>query len=146
MEVSPTSTRSPCSQVCPWALQIIAFPADRCIDYRIPQMLYTLGCLRYSPPLESHVRQLKQIPSGHTWELQLRGMISSRPDLHMSLTASTGCTIWCVELIRREILRQHPEATVNAVLIDFFLYDTMKKREASGEETIPHHRTRSIWY
>ena len=39
-----------------------------------------------------------------------------------------------VELIRREIFRQHPEATsVNAVLIDFFLYDLAKEREAAGE-------------
>lgn len=39
-----------------------------------------------------------------------------------------------VELIRREILRQHSEATnLNAVLIDFFLYDLAKEREAAGE-------------
>lgn len=35
---------------------------------------------------------------------------------------------------------------VNAILIDFFLYDTMKELEAKGAESIPHHRTRSIWY
>lgn len=35
---------------------------------------------------------------------------------------------------------------INAILIDFFLYDTMKLLEAEGTETIPHHRTRSIWY
>lgn len=35
---------------------------------------------------------------------------------------------------------------VNAILIDFFLYDTMKSLETEGTETIPHHRTRSIWY
>lgn len=58
-----------------------------------------------------------------------------------------GCSIWCVEMIRREIMRQHPEAKVNAILIDFFLYDTMKEREKDGDEKlIPHHRTRSIWY
>ena len=57
-----------------------------------------------------------------------------------------GCSIWCVELIRRTILRDHPEAKVNAILIDFFLYDTMKEWELAGEEKIPHHRTRSIWY
>jgi len=51
-----------------------------------------------------------------------------------------------VELIRREILKQHPDAGVNAILIDFFLYDTMKDREGAGKEEIPHHRTRSIWY
>ena len=39
-----------------------------------------------------------------------------------------------IELIRREILRQHPETLeVNAVLIDFFLYDLAKEREASGK-------------
>jgi hypothetical protein len=35
---------------------------------------------------------------------------------------------------------------INAILIDFFLYDTMKNLEAEHNETIPHHRTRSIWY
>ncbi|KAL8943915.1 MAG: hypothetical protein Q9211_000799 [Gyalolechia sp. 1 TL-2023] len=98
-------------------------------DYRIPQMLHSLGCLRYSPSLENHVRNLKEVESGCSWEVQLR-----------------GCSIWCVELIRREIARQHPKANVNAILIDFFLYDTMKERVDEGLETIPHHRTRSIWY
>ncbi|KAI9721990.1 MAG: hypothetical protein M1812_001949 [Candelaria pacifica] len=98
-------------------------------DYRIPQMLHTLGCLRYSPPLEHHIRQLKPIEKGHRWETQLR-----------------GCSIWCVELLKQEILRKHPETQVNAILIDFFLYDFMQERQAAGEEEIPHHRTRSIWY
>ncbi|KAI4107603.1 MAG: hypothetical protein LQ339_002509 [Xanthoria mediterranea] len=98
-------------------------------DYRIPQMLHSLGCLRYSPSLESRIRNLKELESRGSWEVQLR-----------------GCSIWCVELIRKEILRQHPKAEVNAILIDFFLYDTMKDREADAVETIPHHRTRSIWY
>lgn len=45
---------------------------------------------------------------------------------------------------------------INAVLIDFFLYDSVKALEAKeGTDTeegrqrgrlIPHHRTRSIWY
>ncbi|KAL8693715.1 MAG: hypothetical protein Q9218_001516 [Villophora microphyllina] len=98
-------------------------------DYRIPQILYSLGCLRYSPSLESHIRTMREIESGRGWEVQLR-----------------GCSIWCVELIRREIVRQHPKTEVNAVLIDFFLYDTMKQKELEGAEMIPHHRTRSIWY
>ncbi|KAF8864755.1 hypothetical protein BDZ45DRAFT_701578 [Acephala macrosclerotiorum] len=98
-------------------------------DYRIPQILNTLGCLWYAPLLENTVRKKRAIESGHSWEIQLR-----------------GCSIWCVELIRREILRNHPEAKINTILIDFFLYDTMKERETAGEEPIPHHRTRSIWY
>ncbi|PYI23093.1 UPF0553 protein c [Aspergillus violaceofuscus CBS 115571] len=156
-------------------------------DYRIPQMLHQLGCLMYSPPLESHIRDLKLIPSGSNWETELR-----------------GTSIWCVELIKREIERRHPEVKtkpiqqsepkppssansskqstkqstkpdeheetqpqqsyftetapnddavqsksargINAILIDFFLYDTMKELEKDGQESIPHHRTRSIWY
>ena len=35
---------------------------------------------------------------------------------------------------------------VNAILIDFLLYDVMKEKEKEGQESIPHHRTRSIWY
>lgn len=79
----------------------------------------------------------------------------------------SGCSIWAVELLRREILILHPETHVNAVLIDFFLYDLAKEREANGEFQLvgcedavqrirlimkhdvagtPHHRTRSIWY
>lgn len=38
-----------------------------------------------------------------------------------------------MELIRREIVRLHARAAVNAVLIDFFLYDLAKEREGGGE-------------
>lgn len=50
-----------------------------------------------------------------------------------------------VELIRREMLSQHPEAEatgVNAVLIDFLLYDLAKEREAAGRH-IPSLTTRA---
>jgi hypothetical protein len=140
-------------------------------------MLHQLGCLLYSPPLDSHIRRLQPIKSGSTWEIELR-----------------GASIWCVELIRQQIERRHPESRrksntpskqingedhdiitnghsdvaeaetngtaaqppnldtgsgdvgINAILIDFFLYDTMKQLEREERETIPHHRTRSIWY
>ena len=98
-------------------------------DYRIPQTLYTLGCLKYSPSLDGQIRKKQIIESGHSWEVQIR-----------------GCTIWCVELIRREILRNNPDAQVNAILIDFFLYDSIKEMEKKGKDIVPHHRTRSIWY
>ncbi|KAH8160474.1 hypothetical protein CIB48_g7770 [Xylaria polymorpha] len=98
-------------------------------DYRVPQILATLGCIGYSPPLQALIAGKAIIASGSKYEMQIR-----------------ACSIWCVELIRREIKRNHPEAKVNAILIDFFLYDTMKLMEAEGKETMPHHRTRSIWY
>ncbi|CAM1504012.1 Fc.00g016030.m01.CDS01 [Cosmosporella sp. VM-42] len=98
-------------------------------DYRIPQILISLGALYCSPTIAAAIKDKKMIESGGKWEVQLR-----------------ACSIWCVELIRREILRQHPDAHVNAILIDFFLYDKMKELEAAGQEPLPHHRTRSIWY
>jgi hypothetical protein len=102
-------------------------------DYRIPQMLQGLHCLWYSPRLESRIARLEQFAPSEAMEVEIR-----------------GCSIWCVELLRREIERRHPEAKgrVNAVLIDFFLYDTCKEMEKSGqcEDMLPHHRTRSIFY
>lgn len=98
-------------------------------DYRIPQMLHSLGILWYCPPLENKVRRLEVIESGDSWEMQIR-----------------GCSIWAVELLRLEILKLKPDAKVNAILIDFFLYDLAKEKEKDGAEAIPHHRTRSIWY
>ena len=98
-------------------------------DYRVPQILHSLKCLSYAPPLDAAIRTQQLLPSGSSWEVQLR-----------------GCSIWCVELIKREILRLQPEAKVNAILIDFFLYDLAKEREKQGVEAIPHHRCRSIWY
>ncbi|KAK5013928.1 hypothetical protein LTR16_002427, partial [Cryomyces antarcticus] len=74
--------------------------------------------------------------------------------------------IQAVELLKRQIHSAHPDAKINAILIDFFLYDVAKERErelerkrqlggeggeegTDGEEEreeMPHHRTRSIWY
>ncbi|KAI5204946.1 hypothetical protein AUEXF2481DRAFT_97722 [Aureobasidium subglaciale EXF-2481] len=98
-------------------------------DYRVPQILHTLGCLTYSPPLDSTIRTQRPVDHGSSYEVQLR-----------------GCSIWAVELLRREIVRNNPGAKVNAILIDFFLYDLAKEKEKAGEPAIPHHRTRSIWY
>ncbi|KAK5121805.1 hypothetical protein LTR85_004680 [Meristemomyces frigidus] len=99
-------------------------------DYRVPQMLHSLGVLSYSPPLYYRIQSLQPIDSEHSWEVQLR-----------------GCSIWAVELIRREILRNNADAQLNAVLIDFFLYDLAKERERAQEGlAMPHHRTRSMWY
>ncbi|KAF4820610.1 Queuosine salvage protein [Colletotrichum siamense] len=98
-------------------------------DYRVPQILNTMGCLYYSPSLATAINSKRVLESGARWELQMR-----------------ACSIWCVELIKREIQKDHPGTSVNAILIDFFLYDTMKELEAAGTETVNHHRTRSIWY
>ena len=47
--------------------------ADDHEDYRVPQMLESLGVLVYSPPLDHAIRIHKDISPGHSWEVQLRG-------------------------------------------------------------------------
>jgi hypothetical protein len=42
-------------------------------DYRVPQILNSLGCLWYNPSLDHTIRQKRVIESGHSWEIQLRG-------------------------------------------------------------------------
>ena len=80
-------------------------------------MLYNLGVITFSPPLESRLRKMEELKSGESWELQLR-----------------GCSIWAVEMLRRQIVSDHPEAKdeVNAVLLDFLLYDLAKEFESTG--------------
>lgn len=106
-------------------------------DYRIPQMLRSLNILWYSPRVESKIKRGEGIRSGEDIEIEIR-----------------GCSIWAVELLRREMVKQHPDAKnrLNAILIDFYLYDTCTEDEkaAATKDTenaiLPHHRTRSIWY
>lgn len=58
-------------------------------DYRIPQMLQRFGVLRYSPRLESKIRRKEVFESGEAMEVEVR-----------------GCSVWAVELLRREIVRK----------------------------------------
>jgi hypothetical protein len=115
------------------------------LDYRIPQMLHSLGVIWYCPPLENRIRRLETIESGHSWEMQIRGTHHSKHQRGLA-DVMKGCSIWAIELLRREILKLDPDAKANAILIDFFLYDLAKEKEKDGVDVIPHHRTRSIWY
>lgn len=47
-------------------------------DYRIPQLLHAWGCLQYSPLVRHTVQTKIPIESGHTWEVQIRGMAMLR--------------------------------------------------------------------
>jgi hypothetical protein len=42
-------------------------------DYRVPQILSSMGCLTYSPSLDAAIRSKKVLRSGENWEVQLRG-------------------------------------------------------------------------
>lgn len=53
-------------QMEPWTESNLA-------DYRIPQMLNSLDCISYSPPLDRHIRKGRLLEAGTSWEVQLRG-------------------------------------------------------------------------
>lgn len=42
-------------------------------DYRIPQILVSMGALYLSPSVASAIKQSKNIESGSSWEVQIRG-------------------------------------------------------------------------
>lgn len=115
-------------------------------DYRIPQILISLNALYCSPVVSAAIKGKQMFESGSKYEMQLRGEHSDVETAEGLANDFAACSIWCVELIRREIKRNHPDAQVNSILLDFFLYDRMKELEAAGQEPFPHHRTRSIWY
>ncbi|KAJ2463603.1 hypothetical protein GGI03_003736 [Coemansia sp. RSA 2337] len=114
-------------------------------DYRVPQALCHFGALEYSPRLleflresEKVVRQVGELnaqqcpptpgllPPGHPWEIEIRGN-----------------SIWAVECIKRCI--EESGTPVNAILLDFYLWDYSKEYAKEMQE-IPIHLTRSINY
>ncbi|KAG5361806.1 UPF0553 protein [Yarrowia sp. C11] len=100
-------------------------------DYRVPQILHDLGCLKYSEELYEHIAGLKMLESGDPREVELR-----------------ACSIWAVELVRREMVKRDVDTEVNAILIDFFLWDTAKKNQQKDYKgvSVQCHRTRSCYY
>eukprot|EP01137_Pigoraptor_chileana_P015009 Opistho-2@70372 len=103
-------------------------------DYRVPQGLVHVGALQYSDAL-IHVMGERLFVPGEDLESEIR-----------------GCSIWSVELLRREmelLQKADPHAPsdlcINAILIDFFLWDTAKQKEGEIAH-IPIHRIRSIFY
>ncbi|KAG0037985.1 hypothetical protein BGZ82_001386 [Podila clonocystis] len=120
-------------------------------DYRVPQALYHFHCLQYSPELLAILDRGEMLPYGSPLEVEIRGN-----------------SIWSVELIRRRILeliddelvakQEDPSVaknempkmmTVNAILIDFFIWDFAKAAQLDltlGQRPVKVHRTRSVFY
>lgn len=118
-------------------------------DYRVPQALYHFHCLQYSSELLAILDRSEILPYGSPLEVEIRGN-----------------SIWSVELIRRRILEliedelvakqasvaeeEMPKMmTVNAILIDFFIWDFAKAAQLDltlGQRPVKVHRTRSVFY
>ncbi|XP_059143208.1 queuosine 5'-phosphate N-glycosylase/hydrolase-like isoform X2 [Physella acuta] len=102
-------------------------------DYRIPQALVYFGVLRYSDSLMDKLKQGYLFKSGEQLEVEIRGV-----------------SLWACELIRDEIVRllkadKEDEISVNAILIDHYLWDT-RRELADKMADIPYHRCRGIYY
>ncbi|CEG63302.1 hypothetical protein RMATCC62417_00468 [Rhizopus microsporus] len=96
-------------------------------DYRVPQALYQLGLLSYSPELIKKLERREYFPSGSEEEVEIRGN-----------------SIWAVELVKQKMLELDPTLQVNAILIDFYVWDLAK--EIQDQMTVPTHCTRSCFY
>ncbi|KAG7203309.1 hypothetical protein KM043_010398 [Ampulex compressa] len=105
-------------------------------DYRIPQVLLHYGAIRYSNPLLSMLQSNIQLENGSMEEVEIR-----------------GCSIEVVERVRDEVkslIKRYPnlelkESDINAILIDHFLWD-YRRRNARQLESVPFHKTRTIYY
>lgn len=94
-------------------------------DYRVPQILWNLGCISYSSDLETRIRRGDIMQSKENAEIELR-----------------ACSIWGVELIVSKLRKDGIKA--NSILVDFFLWDLAKQEES--KTLIPCHRVRSVYY
>eukprot|EP00055_Hartaetosiga_balthica_P013750 m.71998 g.71998 ORF g.71998 m.71998 type:complete len:91 (+) comp8365_c0_seq13:1078-1350(+) len=59
-------------------------------------------------------------------------------------------SVWCVELLRREVLKIlhdhiNGDVTCNSIILDFYLWD-MAKDEKETMKDVPIHHTRCIYY
>ena len=107
-------------------------------DYLVPCGLQFLNVIEFSNQLQNILKQGKLLPYGSTLEVEIR-----------------GCSISAVESICKELRQMHKEricendgddkVVINAILVDFFLWDYTKAHE-DEIENFPMHKTRSIFY
>ncbi len=105
-------------------------------DYLVPRGLQFLDVIEYSNELQTKLKQGELLPYGSTLEVEIR-----------------GCSIWAVELICKQLQQMHEKrmhengdkVVINAILVDFFLWDYTKAHESEIGD-FPMHKTRSIFY
>ena len=102
-------------------------------DYRIPQCLVHLGILNYNTKLLDRLKE--QLEPGCKEEVEIR-----------------GCTIHAVDVLveamqqfAREQSPKYDEVTLNAIVVDFFLWEYARNnKELIGK--MPFHKVRSHLY
>eukprot|EP00055_Hartaetosiga_balthica_P013752 m.72013 g.72013 ORF g.72013 m.72013 type:complete len:360 (+) comp8365_c0_seq15:302-1381(+) len=125
-------------------------------DYRVPQSLVFLGMMEYDDFLLELLKKGTLLKNGSPEEIEIRAN-----------------SVWCVELLRREVLKilhdhinvivlvfcayfwtgysfmyiilQQGDVTCNSIILDFYLWD-MAKDEKETMKDVPIHHTRCIYY
>ncbi|KGL80859.1 UPF0553 protein C9orf64, partial [Tinamus guttatus] len=103
-------------------------------DYRIPQVLIHFKAMKYSEELMKKLRKGTILQSGDRQEVEIR-----------------GCSIWCCALICKHLLElyekkgQDMRGKINAVLLDYYLWDYARDHREDMKDT-PFHRVRCIYY
>lgn len=94
-------------------------------DYRVPQILRSIGIFEYSSELSSKIDAMTTLPFGSEEEIEIR-----------------ACCIIAVELIKGS-LRTHGLSDVHTIEIDWLLWQW---GERVKDSVPPHHRTLTIYY
>ena len=93
-------------------------------DYRVPQILRSMGILTYSPTLASAIDGYMELPWGGEQEVELRAQ-----------------TVVAVDMLQQELKLKGLDLLV--LECDWLLW---QKGEDLKDEILPHHRTLSIYY
>lgn len=96
-------------------------------DYRIPQVLCSLKLIVYGAELLEKVSAGQILRSGSLEEVEIR-----------------AASIVAADRLLNEM--QKMDATVNAVLLDFYLWDYSQTVKSAIDNTYPFHKCRSIYY
>jgi len=105
-------------------------------DYRVPQILHDLGLITYSPYLQGVLARKEYLESGSELEINIRA-------------ASIVAVDQLVKVVQSYLIQQgrkREASRINAVLLDFWLWNKAKEMEKEGKTKVECHRTRSIWY
>ena len=111
-------------------------------DYRVPQTLLHFGLLEYSPELLQVLQCHLDHHSSETSDplMNSKFMLQRGEEYEVEIR---GCTIHVVELLIAAI-KKH-EYHVNAIIIDFLLWDLAKESKDIMSH-LPIHLVRSIYY
>lgn len=93
-------------------------------DYRVPQILRSMGVLKYTAPLSASIDALETLPWGGEMEVELRAQTVVAVDMLQEALKSRGLELLVLEC-------------------DWLLW---QQGEDMKDSILPHHRTLSIYY